>query len=126
MNPMPDFNVEQWLKDGKYLPEPMRDFHDQKDLFKAIHETVDMSNVSEYTKGITWASAHVYIIDVFLWYMARRGYTLQKTRTRGQFRDLQTDVEECRQRRNAASAVLLNQEFDRVRKEKESKINDNN
>ncbi len=30
-------NLEDWLNSGEYLPHIMRDFHDQKDLFKTIH-----------------------------------------------------------------------------------------
>lgn len=29
--------MEKWLESGNYLPKFMRDFHDQKDLFKSMH-----------------------------------------------------------------------------------------
>ncbi|KQP02494.1 hypothetical protein [Pseudorhodoferax sp. Leaf265] len=83
--------MDGWLKSGKYLPEPLRDFHDQKDVFKAIHATVNVEG-HEYAKTVDWVAGQCYVIDIFLWWMAKRGYTLQKTRTRLQFRDLGQDV----------------------------------
>lgn len=74
-------NLIEWLQTGKYLPEPMRDFHDQKDLFKSMHH---LFQDNEGAKDVpNWRDGHVYIIDFFLWFMASRGYTLQKTRTKG-------------------------------------------
>ncbi len=29
-------NLVEWLKSGEYLPSFLRDFHDQKDLFKRV------------------------------------------------------------------------------------------
>lgn len=99
-------NVDAWLKSGEYLPEWMRDFHDQKEIFKAIHEII---STNEGTKHISWMDAHIYTIDVFLWFMARRGYTLQRTRRRGNFRDLTTDVQAQTEKRNAAFTAALTQ-----------------
>ena len=62
----------------------MRDLHDQKDLFKAIHSAyrpdgAEMPN---------WRQAHCYTIDWFLWYMGQRGYTLQKSHAKVDFKSL--------------------------------------
>ncbi|HBE9089627.1 TPA: hypothetical protein KNG84_001649, partial [Serratia fonticola] len=35
-----DRMLAKWLKSGEYLPAFMRDFHDQKDIFKAMHFTI--------------------------------------------------------------------------------------
>lgn len=67
-----------WLKSGEHLPAKMRDFHDQKDLFKSIHYLQKDNEGAD--KNPSWSQGHVYIIDYFLWFMASRGYTLQKTR----------------------------------------------
>jgi hypothetical protein len=93
-------NTEKWMKSGAYLPPPMRDFHDQKDLFKAIHETIRVDD-------LTWVKAHCYVVDVFLWYMARRGYTLQRTKRKGEYRSLDADVAACNERRTAAFIDVL-------------------
>ena len=71
--------LEVWLHSGKYLPKFLRDFHDQKDLFKSIHT---LYADSESLKDIvpSWVSGQIYVIDCFLWFMASRGYTLQKSR----------------------------------------------
>ncbi len=80
-----------WLKSGGYLPPVMRDFHFQKELFRAIEDRVS-PHPQATVKSPTWVEAHVYVVEVFLWFMARRGYTLQKTRKDLAFQDLVQDV----------------------------------
>jgi hypothetical protein len=80
-------DVEQWLATGKYLPEFMRDFHDQKDVFRTIHGRIKPE------PDISWITGQCYVVDVFLHFMARRGYTLQKNRSNVAFRDIHEDVE---------------------------------
>lgn len=96
---------EAWMKAGEYLPDFLRDFHDQKDAFKAIHE---MSGVQEgYVKDVSWIAAQVYTIDFFLWWCARRGYTLQRSRKPVLFRDAEADIAEAKRARNALTARVL-------------------
>jgi len=73
----------KWLKSGKYLPSIMRDFHDQKKIFKHMH-LIYRDNKS---LTVNWIDGHIYVIDCFLWYMASRGYTLQKSKKKIKFRD---------------------------------------
>lgn len=61
----------------RFLPKIFRDWHDQKRLFKDIYNEVDLSKRSEHY-NITWTQMHTNTIDVFLYQMAMRGYTLQK------------------------------------------------
>ena len=76
--------MKKWLENQKYLPEFMRDFHDQKDLFKAIHSLYQESATAKQMPR--WVNSHIYTVDWFLWYMASRGYTLQKCRKELEFR----------------------------------------
>lgn len=85
-------SVEEWLKSAAYLPPPMRDFHDQKDIFKAIHELINVEKHA-YAGKVDWIAGQCYVIDIFLWFMAKRGYTLQRSRMPFEFRDLHKDVE---------------------------------
>lgn len=64
----------------KFLPKKFRDFHKQKNLFKSIYDEVDYDKKFEDAKyyKITWTTFHVNVINVFLYQMALRGYTLQK------------------------------------------------
>ena len=71
-------NMNEFLLSGDYLPEFLRDFHDQKDLFKSLHHLYQDSEGAEDKPN--WRDGHVYTIDWFLWFMASRGYTLQKCR----------------------------------------------
>lgn len=99
-------NIDQWLKSGEYLPEPLRDFHNQKDVFKAMHEIIQ-ERPGDTIKRPSWIEGQVYVIDIFLWFMARRGWTLQRTRRTGNFRDLDADVTAQTERRNAAYMAAL-------------------
>lgn len=74
-------NLIGWLRSGEYLPKNIRDFHDQKNLFKSMHFLQQDNEGAD--KNPSWVQGHIYIIDYFLWFMASRGYTLQKTRKNG-------------------------------------------
>lgn len=43
-----DENLRQWLKSGAYLPDCLKDFHDQKDVFKRLDE---MASNREWVNG---------------------------------------------------------------------------
>lgn len=88
-------SVDAFRSTARYLPPAMRDFHDQKDVFKAIHATVDVPG-HEYAGEIDWIAGHNYVVDIFLWFMAAHGYTLQKSRADVEFRDLRKTVEKVR------------------------------
>ncbi len=77
-------DLVEWLKSGEHLPSFLRDFHDQKDLFKRVEEMVSRRPIPN---GDSWIGRHVYVIDYFLWFMARHGYTLQKSRQPIEFED---------------------------------------
>lgn len=83
-------DIKEFLKSGAYLPKPLRDFHDQKDVFKTIHATITPEN--ESIKRVNWIDCQCYVIDVFLWFMALRGWTLQRCRIKADFRDLDADI----------------------------------
>lgn len=87
-------NLTEYLKSGRYLPQPLRDFHDQKDVFKCV---ADM----EINRPITcdgWIGRHIYVIDYFLWFMARHGWTLQRSRQAGmEFDDLGNTINAARE-----------------------------
>lgn len=78
----------KWLKSGEYMPEEFRDFHDQKDLFKAMHHVIQNAD-----KNGNWRDGQIYVVDTFLWYMARCGYTLQRSRKKVEFRNMQEDID---------------------------------
>jgi len=80
--------LTEWLKSGEYLPPELRDFHDQKDLFKAMHNTIHNANENGNPRD-----GHIYVVDTFLWYMARCGYTLQKSRKQVPFKDMEDDIQ---------------------------------
>ncbi|EEY8291775.1 TPA: hypothetical protein ACPT1G_005061 [Escherichia coli] len=95
----------EWLQSGEYLPGFLRDFHDQKDVFNAMHDTIGNANENGNARD-----GHIYVIDTFLWYMARCGYTLQKSRKNVEFKDMQDDIERSKEwRREAFSRVISEQ-----------------
>lgn len=67
-------NRESYMKDGRYLPTCMQDFHDQKDFFKYLGS---QPNTGAY---ISWLNCQMFVVDFFLWNaMREHGYTLQKS-----------------------------------------------
>lgn len=97
-----ELTLAAWLKSGEYLPAFMRDFHDQKDIFKAMHFTI--TNADENGNA---RDGHIYVVDTFLWYMARCGYTLQRSRKGVEFRDMDEDIERMKNAVNSAFAKAV-------------------
>lgn len=91
-------DLDKWMRSGEYLPEPLRDFHDQKRIFQIVGEMVDRRRQREsnsYDRCLelpNWIHAHIYVIDFFLWFMALRGYTLQRSRRPFAFTNLDDDL----------------------------------
>lgn len=102
-------DLKAWRDSGAHLPPSMRDFHAQKDLFKAIHELYKLDEKKDHRDPIGWTDAHIYTVDGFLWFMAAHGYTLQRCRAKQEFYDLDATVEAARKERNAAFAKMLNE-----------------
>ena len=71
------------MSNQENLPDFLKDFHDQKDFFKAIYEQYSNSNSKELLSRVNWVDAHCFTIDVFLWWMGKHGYKLQKSRKKG-------------------------------------------
>lgn len=104
---------KQYLNSLKWLPRFMRDFHDQKDLFKAIQQIWPKQEIS-------WRDGHIYTIDSFLKFMALHGYTLQKTRATGfAFLDIEKTVSDETEKRNKQSVMILESVLAESRKPKE-------
>lgn len=87
-------STTDWIKRGRHLPRFLRDFHDQKGVFKAIERNWGRP---EEPHRISWIDGHVYVIDFFLRFMAYHGYTLQKTRTKVETHDLAETIRNLRE-----------------------------
>ena len=79
--------IRKWLKKQKHLPKFLRDFHDQKDVFKTIG---GMQNPPY--QELSWIDGHCYSIDKFLWWMAVHEYTLQKCRAKQPFKNMRETI----------------------------------
>lgn len=107
-------HIDEWLKSGRYLPPPLRDFHDQKKVFQVIGEMVsrrkkrEANALDNMVAGLpNWIMGQVYVIDFFLWFMARRGWTLQRSRQRLEFANLDDDIKAFEQREIEAFKAML-------------------
>ena len=107
-------NLNDWMKSGRYLPDFMRDFHEQKDLFKALDEVAERSihNGNTYIENVSWIAAQVYTVDIFLWVMAKHGYTLQKTRKPFSFGEIRSFVGDSMARWRGQMTSELNSYLD--------------
>lgn len=83
-------DLNTFLSSGKYLPKPLRDFHDAKEVFKTMHTLISSDN--ESIKPIKWVQGQCYVIDIFLWFMAKRGWTMQRSRAKIEFDNLDEDI----------------------------------
>ena len=73
-----DYQIEHYKKELKYLPEYLRDFHNQKDLFKMIHGWYNPNyKETELLNKITFRDGQIFIIDFVLWCLVRYGYKIQ-------------------------------------------------
>ena len=100
--------MQKWLETRKYLPMFLRDHHNQKQLFKCIHSTVDIATSVQNPPN--WIDAHCYVIDIFLWYMAKRGYTLQRCQNPNiTFNDLEEDLNSFQKTQSDLLHQVINQ-----------------
>lgn len=83
----------EFTESKKYLPVMMRDHSFRGWLFRWIDIRAEKGrNDGGYlSKNLPNAvSAHIYVIDYFLWFMAQFGYTLQKVNRKDvEFYDIQ-------------------------------------
>ncbi len=101
-----DYNtIREWIRKNKHLPTFMRDFHDQKDLFKTMG---GLETKPPYPE-ITWMTVHISTIDKFLWWMAFHGYTMQKCRANQPFQDLHEAKEDRREKESEMFRKVLEQ-----------------
>lgn len=111
-------DMDAWLQAGRHLPTALRDFHEQKALFTAMHTLQDAGSTAGAPAGsartspeqlfdVSPAAGHAYVIDRFLWFMARRGWTLQRSRADLPFSDLKSDVEAVRKARSEQFQALV-------------------
>jgi hypothetical protein len=101
-----DASLKAWRDEQKHLPEFMRDFHNCKRLFRGISEYIALDE-DHPAKEVNWRQAHCYTIDVFLWFMARHGFTLQRSRAKQNFDSLDDVLDELDAERRKAMAALL-------------------
>lgn len=101
-------NLDTYMSNKENLPEFMKDFHDQKDLFKAIFDQYREGNCKELLEKVNLVDAHCFTIDVFLWWMGRHGYKLQKARTKGvEFHDPLDTIKYFDDKRRGKSSELI-------------------
>lgn len=103
MNPQ----LQAWRQAGKHLPDFLKDFHDQKDVFIAMHEMFGEPNKDATIKRPSVVEGQCYVVDCFLWFMARHGYTLQRSRAGLEFDCLADNVKAIKGHRAELFAQAL-------------------
>lgn len=102
-----DPKVQAWREAGKHLPAVLKDFHDQKELFQAMHDMMGPPRPEDIIKRPAWVEGQCYVIDCFLWFMARHGYTMQKSRANLNFDQLDENIRAVKAHREAALQKLM-------------------
>jgi hypothetical protein len=104
-------NTLDWLKKGDYLPSFLKDFHDQKDVFKLLNRIITLRNKSDHSNLPNWINAQIYTIDIFLWCMAFYGYKLQKIKTKDiVFGNLADDIKKMKDEQAKQFVKILNEQ----------------
>jgi hypothetical protein len=104
MKPM-DGRVERWRKKYTFMPSEFREFHEQKDLLKALFDT-RVPSISE-ALNINIIQGHCYLFDCFLWVLARFGLVLQRSRSPQDFADLGALINANTKRRGDFFTAIL-------------------
>lgn len=77
------------------------DFHDQKDFFKTFHYFYKPEEqCKEPHQMPNWVDGQIYAIDFLLHFLAKHGYTLQKSRSKMSFRDIEDTIEKFKNLQN--------------------------
>jgi hypothetical protein len=99
-------SVVAWRDRGRHLPQFLRDFHKQKDVFKLFERAASRLRSSDLNLP-SWRAAHVYTIDVFLWLMALYGWTLQRSRAHVDHEDIHAAIAAMKDEEVAALRTFL-------------------
>lgn len=114
--------IKEWLEKQLHLPTFLRDFHDQKDLFKSVHW---WGKPPQDTYYVSWVNAQCYVTDYFLKFMALHGYTLQKTRTKfekGSVYEVQETINERKEEERTALDLMFKDMREKSDEEKRKKL----
>lgn len=104
MKPM-DGRLERWRKKYTFMPSEFLEFHEQKDLLKALFDTRAPSIFE--TLNINIMQGHCYLFDCFLWVLARFGLVLQRSRSPQDFADLHALIKKNTKHRDDLFAAML-------------------
>jgi hypothetical protein len=84
--------LKNFLDEGLYLPAPIRDDEERMTLINRIKSMIPPEDAELI--DLTPNDIHRLIVNKFLWFMAAHGYTLQKTRMKAPFYDLDMTMRE--------------------------------
>ncbi len=104
---MNDEALRKHLESLKYLPPELRDFHDQKDLFKLIGNRDVKVHEHGTPEIINWRQGMIYAIDHFLHFMAVHGYELRKVKGKIPRKNLQDAIEESQKAQREAVRYIV-------------------
>lgn len=107
--------IMRWREDQKFLPYFLKDFHDQKLFMKALAH-YDGCDFFDNNPTISWQDVHCYLIDFFLWRLARFGLVMKKSRKHLDFLDIDTMLNEFDEMMAQSFHNLLKNELDKNQK----------
>lgn len=111
--------AQEYVKSGEHLPVELRDFHDAKLFFKWLVwekldkareklKAEDQTHSNRMLEGLDFASAQIFTIDYFPWFMGMFGYKLQRVRKSDvEFYDLTAAMKEYQKHLNDTFAREL-------------------
>ncbi len=95
--------LADWLKSGEYLPEFMRDFHDQKDVFKAMHHIYQKTQTKMATRAM--GKPRLSITSCGIWPDADTPCSAVEKQV--EFRDMEGDIDKMKKDVYSAFSKLV-------------------
>ena len=103
-------DINEFRKQHKHLPSFLKDFHDEKDFFKAMYDMY-AKELERALPAYNWRDNHIFCLDFFLWFCALHGYGLQKLRAKDvQFRNIKETIKSYNEKSLNAFSKILNSE----------------
>ena len=97
------------ITEDELMPDCLKDFHDAKDLFKALWTSCMTKDdkADHMYRGFNWRNTMCFVMDKFLWFMAQHGYVLRQARHKRDYANMGETIEKNREQSANALEQLL-------------------
>lgn len=95
------------IADGDHLPEILRAYDDQDQLFRAMHGLTGWNDDDHCASDVTHITGNKYVVELFLKFMAEHGYVLRKDPQLAGARDIETSLAQFEQKEREVRQSMI-------------------